>query len=237
MIITREILLKGINKDCTPCYEQCRLLNILYPAPAKWKEHLIGKEIDDTVVDKYLLLKCKSACNPKLLKHKFTPKDKRKTYNPTAEMKLSENNENVIVTEEWFRTGMISGLTITSEQAKLLGINVKRSGWLKGIIGSEIPKDIAEKYIAMKYKLPETSCSKKQRKSNSAKFINSFLTNEYKGCNKTIEGRVKEMRNLSVTYEKSRIISYIRKMPYKEFLKTSYWKAIADNDFESRIKY
>lgn len=237
MEVTRDFLNSGIKEGCIPCYEQCRILGILYPPPKKWKDKVIGKNILDSRAEKYLSLKEKTDINPKQLKklkrknyseqHEYKPKN---SYKPFCEPTYTEDGKHVIITKEWLLSGMTAGVGLKHSQAKVLGVDSKKTGWLDGIIGAEITVAVANKYIELKTAIPSVRCKKSQKKQNAKKFINDFLKPESEGVTnrKSVEGKMSTVRYLSASYNKDMIIQYIKKMPYKEFLKTPYWKVIAD---------
>ena len=125
---------------------------------------------------------------------------------------------------------MTAGIGIKNSQAKVLGVDPKKTGWLKGLIGAEITVAVANKYIELKNAIPSAYCNKTQKRQNAKQFINDFLKPDSKGVTnrKSVEGKMSSIRYLSAIYNKDMVIKYIKKMPYKEFLKTPYWKIISE---------
>lgn len=230
MVITREFLDSGIKEGMELCYEQCRILKIEYPQSENWRETVLGKKLSDTEASEYLSLKKKTTVNPEVLKDMRREKGIRVSapYKPHVEPLLNKDGTKVIITEEWLRSGMTSGIGIKNAQAKVLGVNIKKRGWFIGLIGAEIPKEVADKYISLKYSIPQKRVkgSKKAKKTKS--FIKNYLTVDGKPERKTVEGKMMRIRYLSRMYDKKIVIEQIRRMPYKEFLKTPYWKIISE---------
>lgn len=149
MVVTKEILDKGINEGCVLCYEQCRVLGMLYPPSHTWRKKFIGKELPDETVRKYLDLKDKTTVNPKILKSKRSKHFVEQADNFSKPV-MTKDGEEIVITEQWLRNGLLFGKTINKSQAKVLGVNITRKGWLQGIVGSEIPKDVADEFMRLK---------------------------------------------------------------------------------------
>lgn len=230
MVITDEFLSRGIKDGCIPCYEQCRVLGILFPVKSGWRKKVIGKNISDKKAEAFLSLREKSRVNPKLLKHIYRPESERVPYNPDCKPLLTADGKNVIVTEEWLRSGMTAGVGIKNSQAKALGIDTKRSGWFKGLIGAEIPLDKAQKYIELKYAVPKAYYKQARKNSNAKGFIREYLVPNAPVPNDrtTIEGRMSYLRGMTCAYSKEKVIKHIKKMPYRDFLRTPYWRIISE---------
>lgn len=227
ILVTKEVLKEAVNEDAILCYEQCRILGVDFPVSKSWRRKFKGISLTEEQFDKFMSLKPKTRPNQKK-NHTAEPREKDFKYNPHCEPVYTEDGKGVIVTDEWLSSGMTSGIGIKKSQAKLLGLNVKEKGWKKAFIGSVIPKELAEKYIKLKYQVKKIRVRKGQKRENTEKFIKDYLTVGGDSDRKTIEGKIVRIRNLSQLYNKKEIISYIRKMPYREFLKTPYWKAIAN---------
>ena len=167
MEITNDFLNAGIKDGCIPCYEQCRILGILYPTKTGWRKKIVGKNISDKKAELFLSYREKTNINPSLLKHIYKPESERVRYKPDCEPTLSADGKYVIVTEEWLRSGMTSGVGIKNAQAKVLGINTKRAGWFKGMIGAKIPVEKARKYIELKFSVPRVYCTQATKIANA----------------------------------------------------------------------
>jgi hypothetical protein len=55
----------------------------------------------------------------------------------------------MVVTEEFLRTGMTNRLGIKNRQFKVLGIEKPYKGWMKDLIGREIPDETAQEYLVL----------------------------------------------------------------------------------------
>lgn len=138
--------------------------------------------------------------------HKDVPSEKQfdiSMHKPNVQPLLTDDGKNVIITEEWLRSWMTSAVGINYLQRKTLGIDAKRKGWLQGLLGEKITKKKAETFMRQKLaniKAPK-HCSKAEE---TDEFIKIFLTSG-----------------------KNKIIKIIKRMPYKTFLCTPYWKIIA----------
>lgn len=231
MKITKEFLDRAVGDGLVPCYEQCREFGILFPASKRWRTKLEGRELDDNKAERILSLKDKAIVNPKLTKNKLR-KSGIKTYHPefkpNCEPTYTADGKRVIITEEWIKSGMVSGVGIKRVQAKVLGVNTCHKGWLQGLIGCEISKEMADEYMSLKFHAPEKYVKPKKRRANTKDFLETYLVPNGTVSKKTIEGGLMKIRYLAQAYKKSEIIKYIRRMRYRDFLKTPYWKAIAE---------
>ena len=63
----------------------------------------------------------------------------------------TSENDFVEITEDFLVSGMTSGCGINKDQFKLLGLEYPApKGWKQSLIGKRIPKETAEKFIALK---------------------------------------------------------------------------------------
>lgn len=64
---------------------------------------------------------------------------------------LSTEKDFVEITEDFLLSGMTSGVGCNNDQLRLLGIEIPaKKGWKQSLIGKRIPKETAEKFIALK---------------------------------------------------------------------------------------
>ena len=64
---------------------------------------------------------------------------------------LTPESNFVIITEDFLVSGMQSGIGCNNDQLKLLGVEIPaKKGWKQSLIGKRIPKETADKFIALK---------------------------------------------------------------------------------------
>lgn len=163
----------------------------------------------------------------------------------------------MIVTKEWLESGMKSGVGIKKSQCEILGLSYPPlKGWKKKVIGMIITKEQSEAFLelknkrrlqkAQKIKLFDKNgfagsdeiqsaskyfiSDKEKRIKFTWRFINHFLVPESDYCSaKTIRAKMIKIAKQSTACDKTILFAVIKKMPYREFLKTVYWKTIAEN--------
>jgi len=150
---------------------------------------------------------------------------------------------------------MNKGSGIKREQCKVLGIQYPPSkGWKKQVIGMEITSQQAICVLELKnkrhlsktqnvklfdtescvtqenLKINEHRMNKTKRAKFTMRFIQHFLdVNSTYCCAKTLKTKMNIISRDSYLCDKEILFSAIKKMPYKDFLQTPYWKAIAEN--------
>lgn len=66
----------------------------------------------------------------------------------TDEYQFKENLMKLTV--DLIKAGMTNGVGINRKQGKLLGVDIKKSGWLKSLIGKEISEEVYNTYVLLK---------------------------------------------------------------------------------------
>lgn len=222
MTITQEWVEKYFPRDKVTglSYRQCAILKMRFPVSSGWRKKIVGKEINDRKVDEFLSA---MFVEKPSTKKRFDISQHKPNVQPT----LTEDGKHVIITDEWLRSWMTSGIGINTHQRKTLNVNVRKSGWLKGIIGEVITLRKAQAFMNEKYRNIRP-CGKKLTRSEETKaFIETYLKGTDDPKKVTTEGQMtEEIRRFSHCH-KGRIIQRIKKMPYKEFLRTPYWRIIS----------
>lgn len=141
----------------------------------------------------------------------------------------------MIITEELLRKGMSEGVGIKSVQAKVLGIKYPlKKGWLKELIGKEVTEETIKKYIELKNYVSKKRNTKRNEQRQTRLFKNRFLTIGSNYCaSKTSKGQIARIKNADRKFNRKEIIKTIKSMPYRDFLKTPYWKMIARYEKET----
>ena len=145
-------------------------------------------------------------------------------------MTLTEDGKYAIITEEWLRSGICPELGISREQARCLGVNKGRGNWFFGIIGAQIPVKTAKRFIELKLQPREKADRKTSdyvRNCYTRQFIKEYLLTPYHKADVRPEFQIIKLREYALKYKSEDVIRYIKRMPYKKFLATPYWKIIS----------
>lgn len=146
-------------------------------------------------------------------------------------LRATEDRRKMILTRDKIKQGMKNGLGLSRKQAEILDIKYPiKKGWIDNLEGKEISEEQYQKYIELRdeIKVVHIKPSKKQKKKQTERFKRNFLDVNSNYCNsKTTQAKIKKIKYADLRFDRKEIVKSIRKMPYQEFLKTPYWKAIS----------